>query len=88
MPPQLAIAIGPGLDQAKSPQFRVGASPQSHAAISPNPSSNIMDLRPSHGLAAGLKRVGGRGGISRLGRSGREAAAGARHGRPIVSHRF
>lgn len=29
----------------------------------------IMDFRPSSGLAAGLKRVGGRSGTSRLGRS-------------------
>lgn len=29
----------------------------------------VMDFRPSQGLASGLKRIGGRNGISRLGRS-------------------
>lgn len=33
------------------------------------PKGKVMDFRSSPGLAAGLKRVGGRGGISRLGRS-------------------
>jgi len=49
---------------------------------------NIMDLRPSQGLATGLKRIGGRGGISRLGRTNRENIGKAKHGRPIVSHRY
>ena len=31
----------------------------------------IMDFRPSKSLAQGIKRVGGRGGTSRLGQSGR-----------------
>lgn len=35
-------------------------------AISKN--ANIMDFRPSKSLASGLKRVGGRSGITRLGR--------------------
>ena len=30
---------------------------------------SVMDFRPSQALASGLKRVGGRSGIARLGRS-------------------
>lgn len=49
---------------------------------------SIMDLRPSKGLAAGLKRTGGRGGISRLSRGERKTISGARKGRPVVLHNF
>ena len=36
---------------------------------------SIMDFRPSKSLAQGIKRVGGRGGTSRLGQSGRRGRA-------------
>jgi hypothetical protein len=54
----------------------------------PSSPVKIMDLRPSKGLATGLKRIGGRSGISRLGRETRENIGKAKHGRPIISHRF
>lgn len=45
-------------------------------------SPRIMDFRPSAGLTAGLKRVGGRNeSVSRL-------ANFAKHGRPVISHRY
>lgn len=49
---------------------------------------SIVDLKPSHGLAAGYKRIGGRGGFTRLGNRTRRGLGEARHGRPIVSHRY
>lgn len=44
-------------------------------------SKQIMDFRPSKSLAQGLKRIGGRGGTSRIGQSGRR-------GRPSISKRI
>jgi len=48
----------------------------------------IMDFRASQGLAQGLKRVGGRGGVSRLGRTARENMGKARRGKPIILHKY
>lgn len=48
----------------------------------------IMEIGPSKGLAAGYKRIGGRGGFTRLGNRTRRELGEARHGRPIVSHRY
>lgn len=45
----------------------------------------VMDFRPSQGLASGLKRIGGRNGISRLGRSPIKAA---QHGKIRISHKY
>lgn len=54
----------------------------------PTSPAKIMDFRPSKGLATGLKRVGGRNGITRLGRENRQNLGKAKHGRPIISHRY
>lgn len=43
--------------------------------------SSIMDFRPSKSLAQGIKRIGGRGGMARIGQSGRR-------GRIPISKRF
>lgn len=43
--------------------------------------SSIMDFRPSKSLAQGVKRIGGRGGVMRIGQSGRR-------GRIPISKRF
>lgn len=43
--------------------------------------AKILDLRPSKGLATGLKRIGGRGGVTRLGQAGRR-------GKPIIMHKY
>ncbi|HXI51335.1 MAG TPA: hypothetical protein VNH84_07515 [Candidatus Saccharimonadales bacterium] len=53
--------------------------------ISPKASKSVMDFRPSQGLASGLKRIGGRNGISRLGRATADAQ---KHGRIRISHRY
>ena len=45
----------------------------------------VMDFRPSQGLASGLKRVGGRNGISRLGRATADAQ---KHGKIRISHKY
>lgn len=59
--------------------YAMGKSP-ARAPIATKP-AKLMDLEPSKGLATGLKRIGGRGGTTRLGIAGRR-------GRPIVTHRF
>ena len=72
-----------GLAEAKSDaglDFKSTSKPSSPA--------KIMDLRPSKSLATGLKRTGGRGGFTRLGRQTRENIGKAKHGRPIISHRY
>ena len=48
--------------------------------------SRVMDFRPSQGLAAGLKRVGGRGGTARLGKS--PVSTENRHGKLRISHKY
>ncbi len=58
----------------------IGDMPKS--PISPKP--NVMDFRPSKGLASGLKRIGGRNGIARLGRS----PIAQRHGKIRISHKY
>lgn len=64
----------------KSPiNFKVGGTSKS-------PGKSVMDFRSSPGLAAGLKRVGGRNGISRLGKS--PISAESKHGRLRISHKY
>lgn len=46
--------------------------------------SRVMDFRPSQGLASGLKRIGGRSGTSRLGRS----PIMQKHGQLKMSHKY
>lgn len=53
---------------------------QPRAPMSAKP-SKILDLQPSHGLATGLKRIGGRSGMSRLGKMGRR-------GKPLIMHKY
>lgn len=53
--------------------------------ISKSPPS-VMDFRSSPGLASGIKRIGGRGGTSRLGKS--PVAAESKHGRLRISHKY
>lgn len=49
-------------------------------------SPKVMDFRTAPGLAAGIKRVGGRSGISRLGKS--PISTEAKHGRLRISHKY
>jgi hypothetical protein len=71
---------------ATATDYLLGRSP-TRTPISPKP-AKIMGLEPSHSLAAGLKRIGGRRGTTRLGRANREMLGKARHGRPVIAHRF
>ena len=65
----------------KSPiNFKVGGS------SSKSPGKSVMDFRTSPGLAAGLKRVGGRNGTSRLGKS--PISTESKHGRLRISHKY
>lgn len=60
------------MDMPKSPiNFKLGAG------------KKVMDFRPSQGLASGLKRIGGRSGISRLGRSPIRTG-----GKALISHKY
>lgn len=59
--------------------FKVGGS-------SPRGGKGVMDFRPSSGLASGLKRVGGRNGISRLGKS--PISTEGKHGKLRISHKY
>jgi hypothetical protein len=68
--------LGTSLAKSKSKPQKL-----SKDGVEPVGGSKIMDLRPSHGLAAGLKRTGGRKGIARLGNY-------AKHGRPLISHKY
>jgi hypothetical protein len=43
--------------------------------------SAIMDFRPSKSLVQGIRRIGGRSGVSRIGQS-------SRRGRPVISKRY
>lgn len=64
----------------KSPiNFKVSGSGKSA-------SPKVMDFRSAPGLAAGIKRVGGRSGISRLGKS--PISTEAKHGRLRISHKY
>lgn len=63
----------------KSPiNFKVGGSGKS--------APKVMDFRSAPGLAAGLKRVGGRNGTSRLGKS--PISTESKHGRLRISHKY
>lgn len=68
----------------KAPQ----TTPQSRQAGSGRAPKAIMDFRPSQGLASGLKRIGGRGGTTRLGKTERKTIGKARRGEPIVLHKY
>lgn len=69
------MASETGDSMSKSPiNFKTGAG------------SRVMDFRPSQGLAAGLKRIGGRGGVSRLGKS--PISTESKHGRLRISHKY
>jgi len=46
----------------------------------------VMDFRTAPSLAAGIKRVGGRGGVSRLGKS--PISTESKHGRLRISHKY
>jgi hypothetical protein len=46
----------------------------------------VMDFRTAPGLAAGIKRVGGRSGVSRLGKS--PISTESKHGRLRISHKY
>ena len=64
----------------KSPiNFKVGGG------TSKSPGKSVMDFRPSQGLASGLKRVGGRNGIARLGKITSDAQ---KHGKIRISHKY
>ncbi len=56
----------------------------SRSAISPKQPKGIMDFRPSKALASGLKRIGGRSGITRLGR----VNSNERKGKPTIFHKI
>lgn len=71
---------------ATGTDFLIGTT-AGRAPISPKP-GKIMDLSPSHGLATGLKRVGGRKGTTRLGRTNRTMLSNVRRGRPVIAHKF
>lgn len=60
----------------KSPMSAFG-KPKGSAGMKP---PKIL-ATPSKGLASGLKRIGGRSGVSRLG-------GDARRGRPMISHKY
>ena len=64
--------------------FKVGGSGGSGSSKSPGKS--VMDFRSSPGLAAGLKRVGGRNGTARLGKS--PISTESKHGRLRISHKY
>lgn len=57
---------------------------QSPVNASRGAGKRLFDTRPSNGLAAGLKRIGGRGGVTRLGRS----PITARHGAAKILHKY
>ena len=65
-----------------------GNAPQSPIIASRATGKGIIDLRPSHGLASGLKRSGGRNGFTRLGRSTRENLGKLRKGAPVIAHKY
>ena len=52
---------------------------------SPKGGKGVMDFRSSPGLASGLKRVGGRNGIARLGKMTSDAN---KHGKIKISHKY
>lgn len=60
--------------------------PRSPISFKTGAGSRVMDFRPSSGLAAGLKRVGGRSGTSRLGKS--PISTESKHGRIKISHKY
>jgi hypothetical protein len=68
------------------PAFQPVQTPVQTATKAPRGAGKgIFDIRPSAGLASGLKRIGGRSGITRLGRS---TPVGDRHGKIRISHRY
>lgn len=61
----------------------IGALPKA-----PRGGKGVMDFRTAPGLASGLKRIGGRNGISRLGKVGKATADANKHGRLRISHKY
>lgn len=74
----------------KQPSAKLSAGPFPSGSKSPVnfKQPRVMDFRSAPGLAAGIKRVGGRGGTSRLGKSPVISPSESRHGKLRISHKY
>lgn len=79
-----------GIGQLSGPRASLtsgGKLPSPTSAKSTSTKSSIIDLRGTSSLAAGLKRIGGRGGTSRLGNFHTRSGS-PRRGKVMTEHKF